>query len=426
MILHYFLLSYFLEAHSMPRFSVVRMPLAAEILSATLMFLGLQNGVHAQDSSAGHRLVVEGEFAAPESRADRKPRGISGMACLGQGGDKKRECLTVNDEELSAEIVTLQDDSSPRSHEDAFYIESKKAPVVLVPREDQAISQIVGVRPTPATANCPEPGGNKFKELDGEGIALADGYIYVSGSHACSRDGKFKPSTFLLTRFKTASADTISGGIPPTVELTWRLGEVLPPIPSISGSDKLEEFSQKQRNIEGIAAADGRLYAGLRTPNVGGDVLIVSAPVDELFATGGGPLPVNVVEASKAQEIRLHFNNAHTGVRDIAPLKDNGGLLILTGPTATQDDVSYDLYWMKEFKPQPSLEHLLTIPTGLTEVWDKQKEEMQRESEKAETVTILSESPGKATVLVLFDNVDEGRPTQFDLALPPAGVSTAQ
>jgi hypothetical protein len=87
--------------------SVVRMPVAAEILSATLMLFGSQNGVHAQENSAGHRLVVEGEFAAPESRADRKPRGISGMACLGQAGDKKRECLTVNDEEVSAEIVSL-------------------------------------------------------------------------------------------------------------------------------------------------------------------------------------------------------------------------------------------------------------------------------------------------------------------------------
>ena len=45
------------------------------------------------------------------------------MACLGTDVDKKRECLTINDEELSAEIVSLQDDSSPRSHDDAFHVE---------------------------------------------------------------------------------------------------------------------------------------------------------------------------------------------------------------------------------------------------------------------------------------------------------------
>jgi hypothetical protein len=269
------------------------------------MLFGSQNGVHAQENSAGHRLVVEGEFAAPESRADRKPRGISGMACLGQAGDKKRECLTVNDEEVSAEIVSLQDDSSPRSHDDAFHIESRTAPVVLVPQDD-AIGQVVGLRPTPETANCPEPSKAKFKELDGEGIALADGYIYVSGSHACSRDGKFKPSTFLLTRFKAGRADAISGDVPPTIERTWRLGDVLPPIPSISGwkkgdptEENISELGQKQWNIEGVAVVDGRLYAGLRTPNDGGDVVIVSAPVDALFAAGDAPLRADVVKASK-------------------------------------------------------------------------------------------------------------------------------
>lgn len=175
-------------------------------------------------------MIVEGEFAASESRLDRKPRGISGMACLEVDGDKKRECLTVNDEEVSAEIVSLQDDPSPRSRDETFYIESRTAPVVLIPPEE-AIGQVVGLRPTPETANCPEPGNTKLKELDGEGIAVADGYIYVSGSHACSRDGKFKPSAFLLIRFKQASPDTISSDVPPTIEWTWRLGDVLPPIP---------------------------------------------------------------------------------------------------------------------------------------------------------------------------------------------------
>jgi hypothetical protein len=399
--------------------SVFRLPIAAKLLSTTLLFVGVQQNVRAQDRSAGHRLVVESEFAAPDSRANREPRGISGMACLGQGGDKTRECLTVNDEELSAEIITLHDDSSPRSHEDAFYIESRRAHVVLVPQE-VTVDQVVGMRPTPATANCPKPGEKKFKALDGEGIAQADGYIYVAGSHACSRHGEFTPSTFLLTRFKTASADRISGNDnPPTIERTWRLGDVLPPIPSLTG-DSLDEFNQKQRNIEGIAVVNGRLYAGLRTPNDGGDVLIVSAPVDALFAAGDRRLPAEVVKTSKEQEIRVHFNNANTGVRDLAALKDNGGMLILSGPTAAQDDVDYDLYWMKDFKPRASLEHLLTIPTGLTKVWSQKKgeEEMEKETQKAETVTVVSETPGKATVLVLFDNVDEGRPTRFDVALP--------
>ena len=406
----------------MAQFVAFRMPIAAQILATTVMILVPERIAYAQANTGGHRLIIEGEFAAPESRSDRKPRGISGMACLGTDVDKKRECLTINDEELSAEIVSLQDDSSPRSHDDAFHVESRTAPVVLVPRED-AIAKIVGVKPTSETANCPEPSEKKFKELDGEGIALADGYIYVSGSHACSREGKLKPSTFLLTRFKTASADRISSDVPPTIERTWRLGDVLPPIPPISAWDKenpdaLAELGQKQRNIEGIAVVDGRLYAGLRTPNVGGDILIVSAPVDQLFARGDRPLPAEVVRASKEREIRLHFDNPNRGIRDLAALPNSGGLLVLTGPTLAQDDTSYDLYWIRELKPHASIEHLLTIPTGVTKVWNRDKMEMERETEKAESVTVLSETAGKVTVLVLFDDIDEGRPTRYEVALP--------
>lgn len=36
---------------------------------------------------------------------------------------------------------------------------------------------------------------------------------------------------------------------------------------------------------------DGRLYAGLRTQNRDREVVIVSAPVEELFAEGKEPLP---------------------------------------------------------------------------------------------------------------------------------------
>jgi Protein of unknown function (DUF3616) len=409
-----------------------RIPIAAQILATTLMCMVPERIAHAQDMTAGHKLIVEGEFAASESRSDRKPRGISGMACLGVDGDKRRECLTVNDEEVSAEIISLQDDSSPRSHNDAFYIESRTAPVVLVPQEE-AIGQVVGVRPTPETANCPEPSKTKFKELDGEGIALANGYIYISGSHACSRDGKFKPSTFLLARFKAGSADTISGDVPPTIERTWRLGDVLPPIPSISRwkkgdptEDNISELGQKQRNIEGIAAVDGRLYAGLRTPNVGGDVVIVSAPIDALFAAGDAALPPEVMKTSKEQEIHLHFDNPNTGIRDLAALKDNRGVLMLTGPTLEQPDISYDLYWVKDLKTHASPEHLLTIPTGLTKVWNKKKGEMEKEIEKEETLTVLSETPGKATVLILFDNVDEGGPARYEVGLPPVRSSSSK
>jgi hypothetical protein len=95
----------------MAEFAAFRRPIAAQIFATTVMLLVPERIAYAQANTGGHRLIIEGEFAAPESRSDRKPRGISGMACLGTDLDKKRECLTINDEELSAEIVSLQDDS---------------------------------------------------------------------------------------------------------------------------------------------------------------------------------------------------------------------------------------------------------------------------------------------------------------------------
>jgi hypothetical protein len=43
---------------------------------------------------------------------------------------------------------------------------------------------------------------------------------------------------------------------------------------------------------------------------------------------------------------------------------------------------------------------------------------MERETEKAESVTVLGETARKSTVPVLFDDIDEGRPTRYEVALP--------
>jgi hypothetical protein len=51
-----------------------------------------------------------GKFTAPNSTDDGKPRGISGMACLGQPADASRECFVINDEERFGEIANLTKD----------------------------------------------------------------------------------------------------------------------------------------------------------------------------------------------------------------------------------------------------------------------------------------------------------------------------
>ena len=61
----------------------------------------------AQSPSPGMPVTVFGKFKAPLSDKDGKPRGISGMSCLGKVADIGRECIVVNDEERFAEIAIL-------------------------------------------------------------------------------------------------------------------------------------------------------------------------------------------------------------------------------------------------------------------------------------------------------------------------------
>ena len=60
----------------MAQFAAFRMPIAAQILATTVMLIVPERIAQAQANPTGHRLIIEGEFAAPESRSDRKPRGI--------------------------------------------------------------------------------------------------------------------------------------------------------------------------------------------------------------------------------------------------------------------------------------------------------------------------------------------------------------
>jgi hypothetical protein len=367
----------------------------ASLLLLPALLLTLAESARASD--AWPEMKVEGRFKAPVSSdpGKSKPRGISGMACLGKPGDAERQCLTVNDEELSGEIVTL----TPTT----FRIDADKDLIPFVFKGDTQPG-VFGPMPPP---RCKEPGQKKFKELDGEGIALSGGNLYVVGSHACGRtSGEFKPSTFLLVRFPTSSPNTIAPGEQPGLQRTYRLSEILPVLPDPTVGDKFDEI---QRKVEGLAVIDGRLYAGLRTPNEEGFALIVSAPAEALFAKGDAPLSNGVIAESKSREIRVRLDRGN-GIRDMAALGD-GGLLLLTGP-ATTESVPFRLF---RLPPVLNLRDLVTpIPLG-----DLPTKHVPGSDEiaKAETPVVLDESGNKGKVLILYDNVDEGAPTPREIDL---------
>jgi uncharacterized protein DUF3616 len=338
--------------------------------------------------SVGTAVPTLAEYKAPASKD--KPRGVSGMACLaekpanGGGGDPVRECVAINDEESFAEIVTLSDKGLRPTGRTVALTEAKP--------------DITG---TQRIAPC-EEANKKFGEFDGEGIAIADGYVYFTGSHSCSGKNKYKPSSYLLARFKHNSATSFLDGNP-ALERTWRGADMLlnSPVRESYGGEKT-----KGTNIEGLAVTGGRLYVGLRTPVGKNEAYILSAPVAKLFASGQQPFD------AKVEPISLKLGEG-AGIRDLAALQ-SGGLLILSGPTIEQEAIPYRIWHL----PPP----LDPNGAGLTELAIIKSNAVAKKGlPKAESITVLQEQPATKTVTVLvnYDNIDEGAPAQHELTLKP-------
>lgn len=356
------------------------------VIATSMMFAPCESS--ATDAPVVTRIQVSGRFKASNS----KPRGISGMACLGKAADASRECFIINDEERFGEIVTLARDG----------IAATGKTIELVIKGEAG----KGVRGEARDPNCKDDRGvvakpSKFDELDGEGVATVGGMVYVASSHSCTGGGKYKPSSFLLARFKANSATSFKGSATPVVERSWRLADVLLESNAKEGYGKPKGAGT---NIEGIAIIGDRLYAGLRTPTGSSEAFIVSAPVVDLFAPGTNRLKPGVV---KSFTVDLGPN---TGIRDLAGL-GNGWLLILAGPSVEQADVDYKL-WLLEEPAAGAKKRLLTTVTTSTIGGDGKPA-------KAETVALLDETTDRLKLLVMYDNINEGEPTQYDISLRP-------
>jgi Protein of unknown function (DUF3616) len=338
----------------------------------------------AEKSSIGITIPVDPHYTAPALDKDGKARGISGMTCLGKTGDAKRECFVINDEETFGEVAILTDDGLKPTGK-----------VLQFTRKGERGEGVLGTARDP---KCGDEG--KFGELDGEGVAQTADYIYVVSSHSCSGAGKYKPSSYLLVRFKPANSNSFIGDTPPAVERSWRVADALlaSEVKSAYGDKK-----GKGTNIEGIAIAGERVYFGLRTPVTAGTAYIVSAPANDLFAPGTEALKSGVV---KTRSLSL---GEKTGIRDLAAL-ENGGLLILSGPSVDQRDIGYKIWHLA---PPISTSEPVELVTIETKAKAKDKDEIP----KAEAITIIEQAGDKVVLIVNYDNVDEGAPSRHEINL---------
>ncbi len=199
-------------------------------------------------------------------------------------------------------------------------------------------------------------------------------------------------------------------------------------------------------DIEGLAFKDGRLWFGLRSPNVNGWAFVVAAPAADLMAKK--PVVFQRFELPLGEDL---------GIREIAPIKD--GFLLITGPTGAKEEKPVASAPKPEEKEvvakaapaQPAAEETVAkavpaketvakaapAPTPKVETpakdafalyfWpgDTSKPvaigELQRPDKgkgKPEGLLVVSESTDKLGVLVLSDDADNGAPLLYDISRP--------
>ena len=126
------------------------------------------------------------------------------------------------------------------------------------------------------------------KELDAEAAAVDGGYFYVAGSHAAKRetccDNSDSRRVYRLTADENGHIGTMAHS-----ERLWDAMRSLPELASyaVPGDCRCDRAPGRNRvDIEGMAAANGRLFFALRAPNVDGSAYIVGVDARALFEGG--------------------------------------------------------------------------------------------------------------------------------------------
>jgi hypothetical protein len=235
-------------------------------------------------------------------------------------------------------------------------------------------------------------------ELDGEGVAYADGYYYVMGSHGYPRDREHKLDPIsdadkIKARIDASSqiVRVAAHAVAPEIMVTGKLRAI------IAANPVLSPFLDRRLDtngltIEGVAVKDGRLFAGFRAPSLDhGRAAILSVQLGALFGE----------DPAGAKLYRLPLGDGR-GVRDLAAY--GNGFMVLAGPAT--GDGAYAVYWWDGVSDNTRL---------LRDLADVIGKDGKR---KAEALLPLDESPSRLRVLILFDGEKNGAPVAVKMPRP--------
>jgi len=312
---------------------------------------------------------VEGELIGKKGKVAED---LSGIACTTDSGFP-RTCLLIDDEQQAAQVVTLTDGEIKAGR--------------LIPLIDDWFD-------------------GKPVELDGEGVAFADNFFYVIGSHGRPRHDKdatdqVKENARVATGL-AASSKLIRLKFDPAT------GEIAPE-PAVPPSNALAKLIAAEAlfapsagktledggvTVEGVAVGGQRLFAGFRGPVIDNkSSVILSAALGHFFD-------------GKAADATLHLLplGPGRGVRDLAAF--DKGLLILAGP---MQDIggTYSVYWWDGASTSAKL--LMDLPDFVSE---------KGKQWKPEALMPLDRDVSGVRVLVLLDSAKEGKPREVRIPYP--------
>jgi hypothetical protein len=313
---------------------------------------------------------IDGEWSVKGrllGKGGKRSVDISGIACSSAQGFP-RSCLVIDDNRQAAQFVTIEDGqlraaNSIRLIEDAL--------------------------------------DGRALELDGEGVAFADGFYYVIGSHGHPRDRnrRLDPQRdAALINARIAAASQIvrlradGDDAEAIVERTSRLRSIIAAQPALAPfMDR--RLENNGLTIEGIAVRDGSLIAGFRAPVLeDGRAAVLSVSLSALFDSG----------EPDARLYRLRLGDGQ-GVRDLAAYER--GVLILAGPSADGAG-PYAVFWWDGKSEQVRFLKSLSDLTA------------NDPDRKPEAILPLDRSPSGLRVLVLFDGAREGGPIAVEMPEP--------
>jgi hypothetical protein len=236
----------------------------------------------------------------------------------------------------------------------------------------------------------------KHLELDGEGVAYADGFFYVIGSHGHPRDSKRRlnpdKDAARIAAQIAANSQIVrfrSDGVRATgpIERTAKLRALIAQQPDLR-SYRDQRLENNGLTIEGIAVRRGRILVGFRGPPLkGGRAAVLSVAVDGVFGKA----------APDGRLYRLPLGKG-TSVRDLAGFGD--GVLVLAGPIASGPG-RFGIYW-----------------------WDGESDNARLLKDLADVVgksgklLPLDEHTSSLRLLVLFDGEKEAAPVVVTVPRP--------